>query len=252
MELGDILQEIGLTHSETAVYIALLELGSTTTGPIIKKAQIPQGKVYVILDKLINKGIITYTIKEGVKHFQAKDPHAILAWYERAEKDFMDKKDKLLKMMPLLKAKHKESSYDKQVEIYEGFNALKILYDSLLDIDKELMTIGNTPKIPEQLEGFLLGWHKSRIGRNIPSRFIYGTERRLQAKNREKMKYTQVRYLDLPVSPTWTTVVDDYVITVSFTELKNLTCFLIKDKNIADAQKSYFEILWKQAQKLGQ
>ena len=33
----ELLREIGLSNWETRVYIALLELGSTTTGPLVKK-----------------------------------------------------------------------------------------------------------------------------------------------------------------------------------------------------------------------
>lgn len=246
-EIFGVLQEIGFTKSESSVYLALLDLGSTTTGPIIKKASIPQGKVYVVLDKLINKGIITYTIKDGVKHFQAKNPETIISWFEKAEEEFQLKKKKLIETMPLLKVKHKESFYEKQVEIYEGLNALKTLYDFLLDLNKEMFFIGNTPKVPEPLEIYLSGWHKRRTDRKIKSKFIYGLERRAHAKNRESMPYTEVKYLDLPVSPSWITVVEDYVITVSFTELENIACFLIKDNNIARAQRDYFDVLWKQA-----
>ena len=52
----ELLAEIGLTKSEIAVYFALLEIGSSTTGPIIKEAGIASGKAYLILDKLLEKG----------------------------------------------------------------------------------------------------------------------------------------------------------------------------------------------------
>jgi len=47
----ELLTEIGLTKSEIAVYFALLELGSSTTGPIIKKAEICQGNILLFLSK---------------------------------------------------------------------------------------------------------------------------------------------------------------------------------------------------------
>ena len=81
----DILSEIGFTKSEIALYFALLELGSSTTGPIIKKSKIASGKAYLILNKLIEKGIVTYYIKEGVKHFQAKDPERLLDYIKEKE-----------------------------------------------------------------------------------------------------------------------------------------------------------------------
>ena len=50
----DILLDIGLTKSEIAVYFSLLKLGSSTTGPIIKKAQIASGRhIWFWIDCLI-------------------------------------------------------------------------------------------------------------------------------------------------------------------------------------------------------
>jgi sugar-specific transcriptional regulator TrmB len=247
MEAQEIFSLIGFTKTETSVYLALLNLGSSTTGPIIKEADIPQGKVYVILNKLINKGIVTYTIKSGIKHFQAKDPKTIVSWFEKEEAKFMEKKKQLLALMPNLAEKYAESSYEKQVEIYEGFNAMKTVHNLLLDKGKEMFIIGTTASIPEQVETFFAHWHKERIKRKINIHFIYSEERKKFAQNREKMKYTQVKYLKLPVSPSWTTIVEDYVVTVTMIDEQNISCFLIKDKNVAKAQKDYFEVLWKGA-----
>ena len=74
----ELLTDIGLTKSEIAIYFALLDLGVSTTGPIIKKAGIASGKAYLILDKLILKRLVTHVIKSGTKHYQAKDPEILL------------------------------------------------------------------------------------------------------------------------------------------------------------------------------
>tara|TARA_Y100000310_G_scaffold153042_1_gene152481 strand:+ start:60 stop:494 length:435 start_codon:yes stop_codon:yes gene_type:complete len=70
----EILSEIGLTKSEIDVYISLLDMGISTTGPIIKRAGIASGKAYLILDKLAKKGLVTYSIETGKKNYKATDP----------------------------------------------------------------------------------------------------------------------------------------------------------------------------------
>lgn len=52
----EVLEELGLTKSEIKVYLALLELGQSTTGPVVDKAEIASSKIYEILEKLVNKG----------------------------------------------------------------------------------------------------------------------------------------------------------------------------------------------------
>lgn len=248
-EVKHLLVYIGFTSSEASVYLALLDLGLTTTGPIIKQAGISQGKVYVILDRLLNKGIVTYTIKSGTKHFQAKDPQTLLVLFEKIEQEVSDKKKNLLAILPQLKAKHDSMRYEKQVEIYEGFKAMKMLYTLLLEKGKKMFIIGATASIPRVIEEYFMSWHKKRIEKKIYIQFIYGEERKKYASNREDMPYTDVRYLDLPVSPSWTTVVEDYVVTVTMIDEKNITCFLIKNATVAKSQREYFGALWKQAKK---
>ena len=52
-----ILQEIGLTKNETKVYLALIELGSTPAGRLIKKVGMHRGIVYDLIDLLTDKGL---------------------------------------------------------------------------------------------------------------------------------------------------------------------------------------------------
>ena len=56
----EILQEIGLTKSEINVYLALLELGSSSTGKIVDKSKAASSKIYEILDRLMQKRIVLH------------------------------------------------------------------------------------------------------------------------------------------------------------------------------------------------
>src|SRR3989344_7982952 len=100
-----ILQDIGLTEGESKVYMALLELGTTTTGPIVKKSGISASKVYEILNRLAEKGLVSHIIKASTKYFRAADPERIIEYIEEKEKDIASKKEEMKKIVPQLKAK---------------------------------------------------------------------------------------------------------------------------------------------------
>jgi len=51
------LREIGLTEGEAKAYFALVTLGQSSVGPIVEKSGVTASKVYIILDRLIEKGI---------------------------------------------------------------------------------------------------------------------------------------------------------------------------------------------------
>ena len=61
-EISDILGGIGLTETEVKVYLALNELGTSTISPIVKKANISNSKIYIILEKLIKKMTATSSV----------------------------------------------------------------------------------------------------------------------------------------------------------------------------------------------
>ena len=113
--IESILEEIGLSKRESKLYLALLELGSTTVGPLQKKSGIPSSKIYEILEKLINRGLASYVIVSGRKNFQASDPEEILA--------IIDERRRILsEVMPQLKLKQQRVKEKQSVEIFEGIN----------------------------------------------------------------------------------------------------------------------------------
>lgn len=81
-----LLEELGLSKGEIKVYLTLLKLGETTTGKIIEEAQISGGKIYLILDKLIKKGLASFSIKEKTKYFSAASPNRILDYLHEKKK----------------------------------------------------------------------------------------------------------------------------------------------------------------------
>ena len=66
------LREAGLTDGEIKVYLALLELGAATTGPIIEKSGIARSIIYQILDKLMQKGLVSMVMKDKTKTARSK------------------------------------------------------------------------------------------------------------------------------------------------------------------------------------
>ena len=86
MELK-ILKDIGLTDGEIKAYLALLELGKSTVGKIIEKSRVSPSKIYDVLNRLIEKGLISYIIEGKVKHFKAAPPKNVLNYIERKEED---------------------------------------------------------------------------------------------------------------------------------------------------------------------
>jgi len=245
----DILLEIGLIKSEVAVYFALLELGSSTTGPIIKKAGIASGKAYLILDKLVQKGLVTYSIKSGTKYYQAKDPEKLLDYIREKEESLKKKEVQLKEILPKLKAQYEEQKYKPATEVYEGIKGFKTFYGWILKELKKgdsIDILGVPREANEKFQAYLLDWNKRRIQSGINMKIIYNNDCREFGIKREKMKLTEVRYMKQELeTPAWIDIFKDYVVTINVHG--EPICFLIKNKESAESYKKYFDILWKQS-----
>ena len=126
-----LLEEIGLTKSEISVYLALLELGSSTTGRIIDKAKISSSKVYEILDKLIQKGLVSFIIKSGVKYFEAASPERIIDYMKEKENKLSEQKNELEKLLPELKLKQTLSKYKSEATIFKGIEGARTAFEDV-------------------------------------------------------------------------------------------------------------------------
>src|SRR3989338_7077733 len=123
-----LLEDIGLTKSEIQVYLALLELGSSTTGKIVDKSKASSSKIYEILEKLIQKGLAAYIIKSGVKYFEASSPERLMDYMNEKEERVEIQKEALKKIIPELELKHKLSRYKSEATIYKGLRGLKTAF----------------------------------------------------------------------------------------------------------------------------
>lgn len=248
----NILEEIGFTKTETKIYLALLKLGQTTTTQIIKESQINPSKVYEFLDKLVQKGLVSYVIKSNKKYFTASSPDSLKELIKEQKEELKEKESKVNELIPELKKVMKEGEEIINAEIYEGLRGIKTVYERMLTILKKGDTqyIIGIPKVAnDQLEAYVLDWHKRRLKIGIKCKFLFDSDAKHYGKVREKMPLTEVKYLPRGIiSPVWIEIYGDYV-AIGHIKKYNAVLFLIKDKEIAKGYLDYFNLIWKVSKK---
>src|SRR3989344_8150406 len=115
------LKTLGFSQREEKVYKALLKVGTSTVGPIIKESKIPSSKIYEVLEKLIDKGFVSFMIKNGRKEFKASPPEQLVAMIEEQKEAIKTN------LIPYLKSLQKEEEF--QATVYEGFRGIKAMYE---------------------------------------------------------------------------------------------------------------------------
>ncbi len=242
-----ILEDIGLTKTEIKIYLTLLKLGQVTTTYIVRDANIHASKVYEFLDKLIRKGLVSYTMKANKKHFTAAEPMYLKEFLREKERKIKEQEREIDVLLPSLTALRKEGKSVIKTETYEGFRGIKSFYERALARLKKGETqyaIGAPRIANEKIEGYLLDWHEQRIKKGIHCKYIYDSNVRDYGRVREQMKFTQVRYLPHNIiSPVWIEIYKDEV-AIGHIKENNAILFVIHDKDIAHGYLDYFKLIW--------
>ncbi len=135
MELQRVLQHLGLEEKEAKTYLTLLSLGEATAARLAEKTSLDRTLMYQLTNKLIEKGIVSYIIKNNVRYFLAADPEVLL-------KNLQEKEELFKKVLPELKAKQKEIVTETKVELYRGREGIKTILKMAMRDQKPYYIMG--------------------------------------------------------------------------------------------------------------
>ena len=239
------LEELGLTRNEAIIYVFLLKIGETTTGKIIKETGIANSRVYETLNSLIARGLVSYNVQKGGKHFSACDPKKFIELEE-------ERKKKIQELIPGLMSLKNNEKKETITAVYEGFDGFKTAFKKIIDdcpSGKEIFILGFSEQQSktESLRLFLSNMNLKSNQKKQKLRIILDSSvKETLGKDREKEKNTEVRYMPKGyVSPAAMDIFEDYVYMFLWGEKPFV--FMIKNKAIAESFKVYFNFLWKVA-----
>lgn len=250
------LRNLGLSDGEIKVYLSVLKLNLATAGPIIKETGFQSSSVYHILDSLIQKGLISFEMKNRRKYFHATSPEQLLDLLETKKNQLEAEKKQVEKILPeLLAFKQLAKKQEQTALIFEGWNgvlsAFKEAYKQLkpgttvyaYTITKEFG--GSDPKQVRWLINKIRDLRENlnkKYKEKITMKVI--AERGSEiGKDQAKTRFTEVRFIDASfVNPTVVNVYGD--VTILALWLKNPIAFYITSREVSASFKNNFNLLW--------
>jgi len=237
--------KLGLTDGEAKVYLSLLELGSTTAGPIVKKSGVAYSNIYDVLQRLLEKGIVSYIVKDKTKYFQAASPSNLGLYLQKREQELQQQKESLHKIIPRLK-RLQEIKPQQEAEIFMGKKGLRTAYEKLFNSvtkkDEDLFFYVYQQDYFKESDLFYFSIQD--ILQPVPTKGISNREYQKSAFI-QQAKYIQMRFVDFPI-PGNMEVCKDKLLLVSWNPVMGI---LIHSQSIADNFRTYFETVWKVAKK---
>jgi len=235
------LEQFGLTKTESRVYISLLKLGSTSSGPLVKKTELHRATVYDVLKRLMEKGLVNFVIKGKTKFFEATKPEHFLDILDE-EKINLEKKEKSAKELVKELMKIHESAQQKQeAHVFVGKKAVKTVLEEVLE-NKEYVTFGSMGGAFHRIMGpYFEQFQIKKRKLKVKSRIILPIA--MKGSMTVKRSYAKFKYLPESFGGLTNTFVFGNKVAI-FIWTENPMCFLIENKDVADAYLRSFEVLW--------
>jgi sugar-specific transcriptional regulator TrmB len=143
MKIEAVLAKIGLTETESTLYLFLLENGISSPPQISKGTQVVRSNAHYVLKQLIEKGLVARQ-KKGKRYvYGPNDPSAALSLVER-------KKKILEEAIPDLRALYKQQKNKPVVRFYGGRDEIRAIFEDVLECtSKEVFGFASTGKLFE-------------------------------------------------------------------------------------------------------
>jgi len=222
-------------------------------GKIVKETDLRKSTVYETIGRLQEKGLVSYVIKKGKKHFEASHPDKILDFIQEQKNSLEKKESEANKLVDELKQGHDILKPHAEAHVFEGVEGFKAVRRDVLRNSKgEVLLIGSISREDEVIPGYFEEWNKERIKNKISLKLLHKESARKKALSRKKLmqKNFEMRFLPKEIeSPAVINIYGDRVVNVLW-KGKSPLCFMLINKEIADSYRKYFSFLWKSSKNI--
>lgn len=231
----EILKELGLSENESLVYITLLKEKSCNASRLAKLAKINRSTVYLELDNLKEKGLVSYLIKNSKRFYFPSDP-------EKFIEILNEKKEKFENILPQLKELHKSIDPFK-IEIFEGKEGIKTFYQDIYSTVKEFFVIGATGKAGEILKFEYPHLVKKFLKSNIKEKALANISAKAFMESHPSANL-EIKYIPKKYEAKVTTIIYENKIALQSLQENSIYVVLIKDEFLYQTYKNQFDLLW--------
>jgi len=240
------LEKLGLNRNEAIVYLELAKQGKATAGELIKKTGFHRNIVYDNLEKLVDKGIVSFIVEGKKKLFQIAPPDMISDMIEKQQTALEKQKKIALEVQDELRKVYAVSGKKQEAVMLRGIKGIKVLLNDTLEHGTDYFVFG-APESSLTMMGsaFWKNHNVKRKKKKMIVQMIFNDELREWSKQiRDKL--TQIKFLPEHFdSLTETIIYGSNVAIIVWTETP--IAILIRDEEAAKGYKQYFQVLWKTA-----
>lgn len=234
------LQNLGLNEKEARVYLALLDLGSSSAISIADRAGVKRPTTYLVLSELVRKGLVSITPREKKALYQAESPEKIAFLIEKQNQA-------LKEVLPELLAHYKPGGSKPSVKLFSGIEGIKTVYYDTLTEGKEILAYLGVEQAEEHLKDFFQkDYGPKRVNAGIFARVIAPKTPsaadycKQDARFRRQTKFIDAKKYPFTIEKN---IYGNKVAIISHSKKEHFG-LIITSPEIARTEKSVFELIW--------
>lgn len=235
----EFLRKLNLSEGEIRVYDTLLEFGEQSVQEINERLKIERRNIYDILNKLIERGFVSYIVENKKKIFKITPPEKIISYLDERQTEIEEVKDSVKEKLGELEEKYHQTKAETNAQIFRGKEGMKAVWNDFLSAP-EMHWIGSGRYVPDNLPHFFTTWNKKRIAKNI----IWHNLLRDEFKEGYHLELEYRKFLpkEFTENPTVIGIYGDKVVNLLFFE--EYYAIVIENKKLADSYRKYHKYLW--------
>ncbi|MEK6908725.1 MAG: helix-turn-helix domain-containing protein [Nanoarchaeota archaeon] len=175
MHIAD-LEKLGLNKNEAKVYFGLLKKGQATASELVKSVGVHRNIIYDNLEKLIDKGLVSYVVEGTKRKFIAEKPESIIDFLETKKKNLEEEIKSATNLIPEINSILSTSKTEQETFLFRGIQGVKKILQDMLS-SKEFWIIGVSNASVEILgETYWTHFNQLRKNRKIKEHLLFNAD----------------------------------------------------------------------------
>ena len=246
-KINKILKNIGLSDTETIIYLAGLSYKTIGVKELEKQTKIKRPTIYHALDTLQVKGLVSKKSIGPKMVYTMTKPENIERLISNEITRLENQKNDLQEIVPLLNQRLEQNESEVKVSHFEGIEGIKLVVEEALYARNRHWDILSPAKnfFSEFDKDYAKYYIETRKKRGLTARSLWENKLGSRILTAEEIKLRNPRYLPANMQGKFNTVIiifDDKVAYIS--SIKELSAILIQSKDIVNTMKVMFDGLW--------
>lgn len=238
---------LGVDDAEMAVYLAALQGGESIPARLASMAGVKRPTLYLLLPKLIEKGLLSETKKGKRRFLVAEDPSVFI---DNKKSDL----EQFEQIIPELRSLLVTSPVKPSINFYQGVEGIKKVYLDNLRTGLPLLDFVGLDKMNPEVSSYSSSFYiRERIRRKIPIKIIisgidsYGKTKLVSdSKAFREVRMVKEKLFPCPLE---IFIYGDKVSFIVFREDSDPCGIIVHSQEISLGLKSLFELAWLSAGK---